>query len=517
MSKHDLYDKYLNGLLSEAEEKELIQILEDDEKSQSFTNYLVETNMMVSAAENCESFVRQTSKKKTHSLVVIMAAMVAISLFIVFRPTENSFEVVASSISKYKQGTILNDTSVSIGEGRLTLKDSTGNNFQLNGPAELKVQSITSMSLFKGSMLTTLSPEVDSFILNLPNGVIEDLGTSFGAIVKEDTSEVHVFTGKVEVRSESHSRRLVEGQSIALGHDGLLQEIDFKEDIFDLNKADVVFMGNRQLHPGEQMELFLDATGGTLTGQISLSFDKQKDFRYKLMAYSAAKKVFESKVYRADDQYEMNIPTKKYQDLTLEMKVISGYVTNGILNVKNLNLITEGSRPYEGDVLIQAHSEWRYYFKGLPPQGWKLREFDDSKWLKGESSIGYGDKDLRTIIGGNELRRSVYHIYLRHKFDLGNLEVNSLKNIKAYLLADDGAVVFINGKEALRHNLPDGLINDETRALKTSSKDSGEMIYSNFSVPASLLTSGINTVSVILFQKKGKSSDMRFDLKMMAF
>ncbi|MCM8530211.1 MAG: FecR family protein, partial [Lentisphaeraceae bacterium] len=499
MSKHELYNKYLNDSLSEAEEEELIKILNDDEKSQSFTNYIVETNMMVSAAENCELLDRQVSKSTLRIFTAIAAAFVLV--FLIFKPNSTSFEVVSSDFRTYKKGTYIDTDSIIVDEGLLTIKHSNGSVFELKGPALLNINSELSMKLSKGSMLTTLSAEVDSFILNIPHGQIKDLGTSFGTVVKGQRTDVHVFSGKVEVRSKTEVEKLVKGESVSLSSKGQLQEIDFKEDIFDSEEADVVFMGNRELHPGEQMGLYLDKAGETLTGKVSLSFDKQKNLRYKILAYSKSKTVYESKVYKADDKYALNIPTKDSQDLIIEMKVMSGNVTNGILKVNDLSLITEGSRPYEGDVLIQSHSEWRYHFKGQPAQEWKTREFDDSNWLKGESSIGYGDEDLRTIIGGNELRKSVYNIYLRHQFDIGDLEVNSLKNLKAHLLADDGAILFINGKEALRYNLPEGPLNEETRALKTFTRNNGEMIYSNFSIPAKMLTSGENTVSVILFQR----------------
>ena len=276
-------------------------------------------------------------------------------------------------------------------------------------------------------------------------------------------------------------------------------------------------MGSRELHPGEQLELQLDSAGKQLKAEVSLKYEKQKDLSYKIEAFSKDKKVYESKVYTADENYEIDIPTLDSKDLTIEMTVLKGHVANGRLQIENLELVTEGNRPYEGEMLIKSNSSWSYLFNKNPTQNWMSKDFDDSSWHKGITSIGYGDSDLRTKIGGDELKKTVSKIFFRHKFDLGNLELNSVKKLKLNLLADDGALIFINGREATRYNLPEGPINLETRALKIVRQDDGEMIYHNFTIPSHFLLPGSNVVSVILFQRKGKSSDMRFDLQMTAF
>ena len=503
MSKHNLYDKFLTDSLNEDEEKELLAILEDDEKSEKFTNYIIETNMMISAAENCESAEIQTSRSKTEirTLIMIAAAMITLGLFIFFKTGTPSFEIVSSNIEQYKQGTFTESKEFTIGEGLLTLKHSNGNIFKLKGPAKLSINNEKSMKLSKGSLITTLDPEIKDFELLVPSGKVKDLGTSFGTLLKEDKTEVYVFSGKVEVSSKLGSKRLIEGQSMAFDSNGAFTDIQFKEDPFDLKEAEVVFMGDRELHPGEQLELHLDSAGKSLTGKVSLQFEEDKSLKYKIQAYSKSRKVYESEVYSATDKYDINIPLQNSQDLSIEMKVVSGYVSNGILKVKDLSLITEGYRPYEGETLIKSGSEWSYFFKGSPGQNWMASNFDDSQWEKGITSIGYGDQDLKTKIGDKSLKKTVSKIFFRRQFDLENLELNSLKKLKINLLADDGALIFINGREAMRYNMPDGPINMDTKALKVITKDNGEMIYENFSISSDFLLSGSNTISVILFQR----------------
>ncbi|MCM8540073.1 MAG: FecR domain-containing protein [Lentisphaeraceae bacterium] len=519
MSKHELYDKFLTDSLNEEEEKELLKILEDDEKSEKFTNYIIETNMMVSAAENCKTaeFQTQKSKAEVRSLYMIAAAMIALGLFLYFKPVQKSYEIISSNIELYENGSFTDEKVFSFEDGLVTIKSPNGNLFQLKGPVRLELQSENMLTLSKGSLITTLDPNTEEFILNVPTGKIKDLGTSFGTLIKDLNTEVHVFTGKVEVSSKLNSKRLLEGESVSFDSDGHFIEIPFRKDIFDLKEADVIFMGDRELHPGEQLELILDSAGRQLKAKLSLKYDDQKKFKYKVQAYSKSKMVFESQVYSADENYEVEIPTIDSKELTIEMKVVEGNVSNGRLQVKGLELITEGHRPYEGEMLIKSNSEWSYLFNQNPTQNWMSKDFDDSNWFKGITSIGFGDSDLKTKIGGDELKKTVSKIFFRHKFELGNLELNSLKKLKLNLLADDGALIFINGREATRYNLPEGPINLETRAMKIIRKEDGEMIYNNFSIPSHFLRPGKNIVNVILFQREGQSSDMRFDLQMIAF
>lgn len=519
MSNHELYDKFLTGSLSEKEEKELVSILEDDEKSEKFTRYIIETNMMISAAENCESAELQTSgpKTKTRTIMMIAAAMIALGLFILFKPAESSFEVISSNISQYENGSFTDDKSFSFEDGLVTLRTQSGNTFKLKGPIKLEVHSDNKLTLSKGSLITTLDPGVEEFILNVPTGRIKDLGTSFGTLIKDRETEVYVFSGKVEVSSSLSAKRLLEGESVSFDNRGKFRDIPFKTDILNLNEAEIIFMGNRELHPGEQLELILDAAGKQLKAEVMLKYEEQKKFKYKIQAFSKDKMVFESQIYNAEDKYDIEIPTHDSRELTIEMKVIEGNVTNGRLQVQDLALITEGHRPYEGETLIKSNSEWSYLFNQNPTQNWMSKDFDDSNWFKGVTTIGFGDSGLKTKIKGKNLQKTVSKIFFRHEFELGNLELNSLKKLKINLLADDGALIFINGREASRYNLPEGPINLETRALKIIRKEDGEMIYSNFTIPSHFLLPGKNIVSVILFQRKGQSSDMRFDLQMVAF
>ena len=92
-----------------------------------------------------------------------------------------------------------------------------------------------------------------------------------------------------------------------------------------------------------------------------------------------------------------------------------------------------------------------------------------------------------------------------------------MKNLGLNLLADDGAVIFLNGIELLRYNLSDGPISEATYAITRAGKSRDEIIYKNFSLPVGNLIQGENVISVIVSQVKARSSDMRFDLQLKVY
>ncbi|NJM41008.1 MAG: hypothetical protein HC853_09660 [Anaerolineae bacterium] len=81
------------------------------------------------------------------------------------------------------------------------------------------------------------------------------------------------------------------------------------------------------------------------------------------------------------------------------------------------------------------------------------------------------------------------------------------------LLRDDGAVVYLNGVEIFRSNMPENTINYTTRA---SSGQSGlaQTVRYPAEVPAVLLIAGVNVLAVEVHQASAASSDLRFDLEL---
>ena len=82
-------------------------------------------------------------------------------------------------------------------------------------------------------------------------------------------------------------------------------------------------------------------------------------------------------------------------------------------------------------------------------------------------------------------------------------------------MRDDGAVVYINGIEVARSNMPAGTITSGSFASTNVSAPADRQFF-DFNVPANLLVSGTNTIAVEIHQNYRSSADIAFDLSLTA-
>jgi len=160
-------------------------------------------------------------------------------------------------------------------------------------------------------------------------------------------------------------------------------------------------------------------------------------------------------------------------------------------------------------VLVPAGSSWKYLDNGTN-QGtaWRAPAFADSAWKSGAAQLGYGDGDEATVIGYGPNSASKYTTsYFRRSFQVADR--TKFTSLRLNLLRDDGAVVYLNGVELTRSNMPTG-----ARA-STAISGSAETTYYTYTVPASLLLNGTNSIGVEIHQATANSSDVRFDLEVL--
>ncbi len=166
-------------------------------------------------------------------------------------------------------------------------------------------------------------------------------------------------------------------------------------------------------------------------------------------------------------------------------------------------------------VLVAAGSVWAYDDTGANRMtGWRALGFDDSSWKTGPAQFGYGDGDEATVVSFGPSRNAKYiTTYFRKKFTAPDPSLFGSLTIR--LLVDDGAVIYVNGTEALRRNMPAGTITSSTTAVVSLSPPE-ESTFFDFSVAASLLVAGDNVLAVEVHQQGEKSSDLSFDLELRA-
>ena len=165
----------------------------------------------------------------------------------------------------------------------------------------------------------------------------------------------------------------------------------------------------------------------------------------------------------------------------------------------------------ETTVVFQDNNTWRYWDQGTSPgSDWMTTDYNHGGWSSGPAPLGFGDDFQVTIISGGAHNARHMTTWFRANFDLKH---TSIEKGKIGLTVDDGARVFINGTEALRVNLPEGPITDETYALVTAGGETEYTMYW-YSFDTDLLVSGENTLAVEVHQASVDSSDLNFDLSM---
>jgi len=163
--------------------------------------------------------------------------------------------------------------------------------------------------------------------------------------------------------------------------------------------------------------------------------------------------------------------------------------------------------------LIRAGSAWLYLDDGSN-QGtaWRELNFEDDGWASGLAQLGYGDGDEATEVsfGTNANARHIT-TYFRHKFVVP--DAGAFTNLYLRLLRDDGAVVYLNGVEVFRSNMPTGTIHYLTEAVSSLSGSAEDAFVTNTVNPA-LLVNGENIVAVEIHQEEADSSDISFDFEL---
>lgn len=163
--------------------------------------------------------------------------------------------------------------------------------------------------------------------------------------------------------------------------------------------------------------------------------------------------------------------------------------------------------------VIAKGGTWKYLDNGSD-QGtaWKEPGFDDSAWASGPAPLGGGDAHIVTNVNLGPSGARYITTYLRRTFELA--AVGAVQAITLNILRDDGVVVWINGVEAARQNMPDGPVNYLTDTPSIVSGADETAYFASVASPLPPLVNGTNVIAVEVHQRDGASSDLGFDLEM---
>ena len=163
--------------------------------------------------------------------------------------------------------------------------------------------------------------------------------------------------------------------------------------------------------------------------------------------------------------------------------------------------------------LVPLGSEWAYLDDGSD-QGaaWQAVGFDDSSWATGPAELGYGDGGEATVVGfGGDSANKHTTTYFRHSFTVS--DPAQWPTLQLSVQRDDGVIVYLNGQEIFRDNLPAGPVSSSTFA-SSALGGASETELLTASVDPALLLTGTNVVAAEIHQANLTSSDISFDLSL---
>ncbi len=162
--------------------------------------------------------------------------------------------------------------------------------------------------------------------------------------------------------------------------------------------------------------------------------------------------------------------------------------------------------------LLPLGSVWKYLDNGTN-QGtaWKEAGFDDSAWASGPARLGYQDGAVTTVSFGPDANNKYITTYFRRAFAVAEPGVYIAAAVN--LVRDDGAVVYVNGVEVARSNMPAGAVTYTTLAT-TAVGGADETRTFSFAISPTVLVAGTNVIAVEVHQSSVTSSDLGFDLSL---
>jgi hypothetical protein len=152
-------------------------------------------------------------------------------------------------------------------------------------------------------------------------------------------------------------------------------------------------------------------------------------------------------------------------------------------------------------------STWAYRADGTDlGTGWRAKAFDTAGWASGKGTFGWGGADITTTVSAAKPVTSYY----RTAFTVA--DASQARSVDLQLKVNSGAVVYVNGVEAGRINMPAGAITGST-ASSGYICCTEEARIKTLTFPGSLLTNGSNTVAVELHAWAPGASRALFDLQ----
>lgn len=165
--------------------------------------------------------------------------------------------------------------------------------------------------------------------------------------------------------------------------------------------------------------------------------------------------------------------------------------------------------------LFEKGGNWKYYDEGtLDNTQWNQPSYNTT-WENGYSPLGYdtnGQKTFGTSLnyGTNpSSKRPTY--YFRKTFRLLQAPQKD-DTFTLNFVVDDGFIIYVNGQEAARYNMPSGIVNYDTYAstYAHANPDQGTI-----DLPTHFFKKGTNLIAVEVHNNNATSSDIYWDAELL--
>ena len=149
------------------------------------------------------------------------------------------------------------------------------------------------------------------------------------------------------------------------------------------------------------------------------------------------------------------------------------------------------------ETLIDFQSDWAYVDDGSDQgDAWRGVDFDDANWTRGAGPLGFGYDDQSTVLTCGpdvacEEKFATY--YFRRDFQVDDPE--SLENVMAQIIRDDGVIVYVNGEEVFRDRNIRSTTAFDTFARSSALNDG----FTSFRIDDAIVK-GTNTIAVEVHQ-----------------
>ena len=159
--------------------------------------------------------------------------------------------------------------------------------------------------------------------------------------------------------------------------------------------------------------------------------------------------------------------------------------------------------------LIGSGSSWSYFYSAIDPApGWQAPDYDASSWQTGLAPLGWGQAILGTTLTAAAPKPLTS--YFRRSFTIA--DPSEIGAIEVTTRADDGIVLYLNGVEITRVNMPSGTVTSGTYAISAISATNALAHPVVVQIPGSSLLAGTNVMTAEVHSNYRSTPSASFEL-----